>query len=90
MGIKEFFAPTWSKLILFFILMFISIFQIPYISYLTLGLELMIEFVMKSVFNFELSPTTPFIVSQIIVFIGNIYHYFLSCLILFIYDKAKR
>lgn len=70
--------------------MFISVFQIPILSYLTLGLELMIDFVMKSVFNYELSLATPFIVSQIIVFIGNVYHYFLSCLILLIYDKAKR
>lgn len=85
--IKEFSKPTWAKLILFFVLVLMGLLQIPYVS----GIINIVEIMLFNLLNYSYTYfNIPPIFIQITVFVNSIYQYYLSCLIVYIYDKIEK
>ena len=88
MNVKDFFEPTWNKLIIFFILILVFSY-IPFIGTIDLTQWLLFYLTLAQLNQYISNATYSFYV-PLVGFLGTLYRYFLGCLIIFIYKKIKN
>ena len=81
----KFFAPTWSKLITFFVVTLVLTLPVPLISYVDISRWLMARQVLGPASSIAGSMAVP-----LLAFGAMLYRYALSCFLVWLYQQARK